>query len=327
MANAENALIKYEGGQTSTPMTALSDSGDSKTFDTGASLLSKRSGFEPVIRPDGLATGGVASVAVSGSNNVIDVSALTAYIGGTLKTVSAATDVSITRGLSTDTHCITSITVTSAGSVVAVAGTDGTAFSETRGSAGAPPLIPVGSIEIAQVRTTSVTAAPIQASEIFQVVGVHQERTDFPIYDVDYLNGSITFSAALPSIHVGAVPKGVFASFAEPIFSEIAKASDFTPSENSYSLNSTQIYGTTIGSTSATLNQASFTTYLENGITDPLVQLKGESLWFQFFPDRYQSNYILEQGKLGISRTFPAGDEIQASCTISTSSAGTEVSA
>lgn len=327
MANAENAKLQYEGGQTATPMSALTDSGDATIFNSGASLWSKRSGFAPVVRPDGLATGGVASVAASGSNDVIDVAALTAYVGGDLKTIAGQTDISITRGLTTDTHCITSITVTSAGAVVAIAGTDGTSFSETRGGTGGPPFIPTTSIEIAQVRTTSIASAPIQASEIFQVVGVHQERTDFPIYDIDYLNGNVEFSAALAPIHTGSAIKKVYASYAEPIFTDVARSSDFTPSENSYSLNSTQIYGTTIGSTSSTLNQASFTAYLDDGVTDNLVNLKGESLWFRFYPDRFKTAHILEQGKLGISRTFPAGDEVQASCTISTSEAGTEKAA
>ncbi|KZZ67867.1 hypothetical protein A3765_18555, partial [Oleiphilus sp. HI0130] len=250
------------------------------------SLWSKRSGFSPVVRPDGLATGGVVTAAISGSNDVVDVAALTAYVGGTLQTVAGQADVSITRGLTTDTHNITSITVTSGGAVVSVSGTDGTAFTETRGSAGGPPYIPTTSVEIAQVRTTSVTAAPITASEIFQVVGVHQERTDFPIYEIDYLNGRVEFSAALAAIHTGDAIKKVYASYAEPIFTDVTKSADFTPSENSYSLNSTQIYGTTLGSTSSTLNQASFTAYLEDGVTDNLIALKGESLWFRFYPDR-----------------------------------------
>lgn len=324
MANAENAKVQYEGGQTATPMTALTDSGDRTIFNTGATLLSKRSGFAPDVRPDGLATGGAVTVAASGSNNVVDVAALTAYVGGVLQTVGAQTDVTITRGLSSDTHNITSITVTDAGAVVAVSGTDSTAFSETRGAAGGPPFIPTTSIEIAQIRTSSVAAAAVASSEIFQTVGVHQERTDFPIYEIDYLNGNIEFAAAIAAIHTGNLPKKVFASYAEPIFTDISKAVDFTPSENSHSVNSTQIYGTTLGSVSSSLSQASFSAYLEDGITDPLISLKNESLWFRFYPDRYKTAHILEQGKLGISRTFPAGDEIQASCTISTSEAGTE---
>lgn len=324
MANAENAKLQYEGGQTSTPMGALTDSGDRTTFNTGATLLSKRSGFEPVVRPNGLATGGAVTPAVSGTDDLVDVAALTAYVNGTLHTVSAATDQTASRGASTNTHRITSVTVTSGGAVAMVAGTASTAFSETRGAAGGPPYIPVNSIEIAQIRLTSITSAPVQASEIFATVGVHVERTDYPIYSIDYLNGDITFAAALPAIHTGDVAKGVYASYAEPIFTDIAKAVDFVPSENSHSVNSTQIYGTTLGSVSTSLSQASFTAYLEDGVTDSLIGLKNESLWFKFYPDQYKTAHILEQGKLGITRTFPAGDEIQASCTISTSEAGTE---
>ena len=102
-------------------------------------------------------------------------------------------------------------------------------------------------------------------------------------------------------------------------------ASDFVPPETSHSVSSTQIYGTTLGSTSSTLGQGSFTAYLSNGIGDGLVGLKNQTLWFRFYPDRYASSYMLTQGKLGIARTFPAGDNIQAACTISATAAATEV--
>ena len=106
--------------------------------------------------------------------------------------------------------------------------------------------------------------------------------------------------------------------------SDVALASDFTPPETTHSVNSTPIYGTTLGSSSSTLGQGAFTAYLKDGVTDALVALKNQILWFKFFPDRYASPYILTQGKLGISRTFPAGDAIQAACTISASEAAAE---
>jgi len=55
------------------------------------------------------------------------------------------------------------------------------------------------------------------------------------------------------------------------------------------------------------------------------VTLKNEYLWFRFYPDRYNSAYMLTQGKLGISRTWPAGDNINAACTISATEAAVEV--
>ena len=109
-----------------------------------------------------------------------------------------------------------------------------------------PPLIPVDSIEIAQVRVTTSAAGAVAASQIYQVVGSHCERADFPLRTVNYDEGSVTFLDALPEIHTGTVPKKVYASYAEPIFADVALASDFVPPETSHSVTSTQVYGTTL---------------------------------------------------------------------------------
>ncbi|SOB76188.1 hypothetical protein SAMN04488490_1866 [Marinobacter sp. LV10R510-11A] len=325
MANAENAKIQYEGGQNQSALAALSDSGDATTFESGAELWSRRSGFEPVIRPDGLINGGAVSPGSAGASNTVDVSALTAYVAGVAVAASAESALMCARA-STSTHIVHSITVDATGTISTTAGTEGSAFG-ARGSAGGPPLIAVGKIEVGQVRYSVKAAAPAKASDIFQVVGLHQERYDFPIYEVDYRNGNVVFNSALPIIHTGTKSKSVYASFAEPIFADVPKGTDYVPAETSHSTSSTQIYGTTLGSTSSTLNQGSFTAYLNDGISDALVRLKNETLWFKFFPNKFQSAYRLDQGKLGISRTFPAGDEIQASCTISPESDGSDVAA
>jgi hypothetical protein len=133
------------------------------------------------------------------------------------------------------------------------------------------------------------------------------------------------FLAALPRIHAGGTPKKVCASYAAPLFAEISLASDFKPPETSHSVSSTQIYGTTLGSTSQTLGQGGFTAYLEDGVSDGLILQKNELLWFRFYPDRYKTAHLLTQGKLGIGRTFPAGDNIQAACTISATAEAMEV--
>lgn len=323
MATAENAKLQYEAGQTSTSMTTLTNSGDETTFTSSASLWSKRSGYAPVVRPNGLLTGGAITPHAS-DNDKVNIAALTLNLNGVVTSVSAGT-ATITRGLTTDTHNITSITINSSGAIAAVSGVDSTAFSETRGANGGPPLIAVDSVEIGQVRTSSVSAALVTAAEIFTVVGTHTERADYPLFDINYSAGSVTFLAALPEIHTGPTPKRVYASFAAPIFSDVQLASDFVPPETTHSLTSTQVYGTTLGSTASTLNQGSFTAYLQDGVADGLVQLKNQDLWFKFFPDRYKSAYLLTQGKLGVSRTFPAGDNIQAACTISATERATEV--
>lgn len=323
MSTAENAKLQYEAGQNATAMSALTNSGDETTFTSGASLWSGKSGYAPVVRPNGLLTGG--AVTVHADNDKVTVAALTCNLQGVVTSVAAGTG-TITRPAS-DKAKVCSITINSSGAIAVVAGTDGsgTTFSETRAAAGGPPLIPVDSIEIAQVRVTTSAAGAVAASQIYQVVGSHCERADFPLWTVNYDEGSVTFLDALPEIHTGTVPKKVYASYAEPIFADVALASDFVPPETSHSVTSTQVYGTTLGATSSTLGQGTFTAYLENGVSDALVSLKNQNLWFKFFPDRYATPYLLCQGKLGISRTFPAGDTIQASCTINAASAAVEV--
>ncbi len=318
MPTAENAKLEYEAGQSASAMGALTDSGDATLFTSAASLWSRKSGYEPVVRPDGLVTGGAVIPAVSASNDVVDVASISCYLAGVLTAVGASADESITRPASAVSK-VNSITVTSAGAIAVVAGIDGSDanFVETRGVAGGPPFIPVGDIEVAQVRMTSDTVAPIEASEIFAVVGTHRERYDFPLFNVLTNSGSVEFLSAIAKIHTGTLTKGVFASYSSPIFAQVSLASEFVPPETSHSVASTQIYGTTLGSSSSSLNQGKFTAYLQDGITDALVALKNQNLWFRFYQDKYKTAYVLSQGKLGISRTFPAGDNIKADCTIS----------
>jgi hypothetical protein len=326
MPTAENALLQYEGGQTVYAMGALTDSGDAKTFDSQASLFSRKAGLEPVVYPNGLATGGAVIPADAGGDNTVDVAALTCYLAGVKTSVGAAVNQSITRP-ATAVAKVNSITVTSAGAIAVVAGTDGSGanFSETRGGAGGPPYIPVGSIEIAQVRVASNTAAPITADQIFATTNVHVERYNYPGWSEENVTAQVVFDEALPLIHTGDLPKGVYASYADPSFVNIRLASDFVPPENTYSVSSTQVYGGTIGESSKGLGQGSFKAYLDDGIGDALVALEGENLWFRFYPNRNaaQLNYKLCQGALGLKTSYPANQSISANCTISAESAAT----
>src|SRR5512139_3103371 len=97
MSTAENAKIQYESGQDIVTFVALTDQGDHIDFRSADALWSKRSGYEPDVKPNGVATGGVVSVAVSGGNNVVDLAALTCYLAGVLTSVGADADVAITR--------------------------------------------------------------------------------------------------------------------------------------------------------------------------------------------------------------------------------------
>lgn len=330
MATSANAKIQVETGQVLVPYAAMTDSGDHQTYTLGSKVWSGASGKEPDIRPNGIVTGvDLVTPAASGTNDMVDVAAFTAYSQGVLQTVAAATDVSITRGLTTDVCCITSITMTSAGAVEAVAGTDGTAFSETRGAAGGPPLIPVDSVELAQVRTGSVTAAAVTASEIYQVVGQHTERYDYPVWEVNPIgqgrkatasaltNAYVKLATAQSLSHTGPIARKIYAQVYTPTLSDLPKAIDFKPAEKTHSVSSTQYYGGSIASASESLGQGGFTAMLTDGIMDSLVGAKDDVRTVKFFQDKNKTPYVLTQGVLGLGRTFPVAGQVQAAVTIS----------
>ena len=173
MPTAANARLDYEASQTLLPMAPLVDSGDHQTFTSGADLWSQRAGYTPVIRPNGLLTGGLMTP-TSGQNDQVDVAALTMQLQGLVLPVAGTMGIALTRGMGGDTHVINSITVTAAGSIAVLVGEEGTSFTEARGAAGGPPFIPANSVEIGQVRLPSVTSVPVTSSEILQKPGIHQ---------------------------------------------------------------------------------------------------------------------------------------------------------
>jgi hypothetical protein len=187
-------------------------------------------------------------------------------------------------------------------------------------------LIPTTSIEIGQVWVTAVASGLITAGEIRQVPGISLERSDYPLWDLDYYEGEVTFVSALPLIHTGDKAKEVHASYATPVYADVPISSDFVPPENSYSVSSQQVYQRTLGSTSASLRAGSFTAWLNDGVSDPLLSLEGETLWFRFYPSAYASPHVACQGTLGVQRTFPAGAQISAACSINAESAAINVS-
>lgn len=327
MPTAENAQLKMEVAQEPVALEILLDSGDHTIFTTSDSPISRRTGFTPIIRPNGIKTGGVITPAAALSNNTVDVSAFTCNLAGVETSVAAATGVAVVRTAGGTAFQINSITVNSAGSVVNVAGTEGAAFVETRAAAGGPPLIPVGSIEIGQVRLTSNTDAVIAASEIKQVPGSHKELASYPLYDIDYRTGEVTFVSALPLSHTGPVPKRTYAQYYTPVLIALPEVSAFKAPEESATSTSIQTYDGTRASSAKSLNQGSFNEKMQDGATDFVVQNAGLNLWYQFFPDRNISGvYLTGQGILGIARSFPADGLIDCACTISSEQKWTEVS-
>jgi len=336
MPTAENAKLEYEAGQTPVAYTALTDQGDQMDFKSAASLWSGRSGYAPVIRPNGLISG--CAVTVDAANDKINVAAGKAYIAGVETTIEAAADEDITRALTTDTHIINSVTITSEGAIDVLAGTDHTAFAAGRGEAGGPPWIPTGSIEIAQVRLTSVAEAVVTAEEIFQGPDTYTEWYFSPVWSVEYADienmvlglAGVKFASALDARHsddAGSTTAGkaVYAAYYTPTFSEIPDAYDFVPPGNTHSISSKQVYGRTKGSKSSSIQAGSFGVQLTTGVTDGMLRFVDDLLWFRFYPDENADPYILCQGYLGASQKFPADNNIEAACSIAAETVASRV--
>jgi hypothetical protein len=249
MATAENAKIQIETGQTPNAYAVMTDSGDHKIHTiSGGTVWSGKSGYTPNIRPNGIVSGRNI-LTTHASNDKVTIAAFTAYSKGVLKTVSA-TSQAITRTATADKAQIHSITMASDGSIAVVIGTisAGLTFSETRNVAGGPPYIPANDVELGQIRITDEAAAVIDADEIYQVVGTHTERYDYPLWTENNIgegeaaasaakkNAFIELASALPAIHTAAAYKQIYISYYTPILSDQQRALDYTPVENSHTV-------------------------------------------------------------------------------------------
>jgi len=336
MPTAENAKVEYEAGQDLVSFVELTDDGDHIEYNSADTLWSNRSNsdtdYSPDVKPNGLVTGGKVIPGVSGTEEKVDVAGLTCYLIGVLTTVTAAVDEAVVRPAS-GKYNKTSIQVVAAGTISMVLGSDGDAFSTVRDAAGGPPLILVGSIEIAQVWLYSDATAVIAASEIKAVPGDHTEWYNYPAWTVDRIRvenntigvAGINFLSALPLSHTAAVPKKVYAEYYTPSMAEVPNAYDFVRPANSHSVTSAQVYNGTIGTSSSSLGQGSFGAHLEDGVSDNILTLESEILWFRFYPDRLKTPYVMCQGKLGVAESYPADNSLISAFTISADTQGRRV--
>jgi len=312
---AKKALY-YEAGQTLVDFVELTDAGDRMQFDSAARRWSNAPGYTPTIRPNAIVSGGVVTPAASGSNDVVDVTAINAYLNGVDKTgtnkVAADTDVAITRGATA--YMIASIVLTAAGAIEAVEGSDSAGgFSETRGAEGGPPYIAVDAIEIAQVRLTSATAGVITADEIYAIPGVTRETLQsFSIKFSrveDRIRGyaGVQFSNALPAIHTGDLPAKVYASYYTPSFARLEAARDLEFPAVSGSVTSESFYDQTLAFESTSLGAGSFEFEAGDGVSHPYLGIKEKQTWHVLYPDELNTDVFAEcLATPYISGSFPA---------------------
>jgi hypothetical protein len=306
----------------------MSDAGDAQIFHlSGVDILSKKSGFEPDIRPNGIVSG--RNLLSPGTTvDFVKVAAFTAYSIGAEQTPSA-TNVTATRATTATYAKIISVTMGTDGAIDKVVGTEGAAFVETRNAAGGPPYIPVDDVEIGQIRVLGGTTETITVDHLKQVVGTHTERFDYPNWNINAVgdgelaetvnqkNAHIKMDAALPGAHEAGAAKRIYTKFYEPVFSELTRTLDFAAAEEAHTVTSQEFYRGTIGSVSSALGQGSFTALLNDGITDAVIAEKNQVITVKYFSDENKSAFSLTQGKIGLERSYPYDNQIQADVTIS----------
>jgi hypothetical protein len=106
-------------------------------------------------------------------------------------------------------------------------------------------------------------------------------------------------------------------SYFAPVFSEVNRAMDFVPADYTHTVSSQEYYRGSIASVSEALGAGSFTTLLNDGLTDSIVVEKNKTITVKQFPDENKSAYSLTQGRIALGRQFPVDNQIQAEVTIS----------
>ncbi len=321
--NAENGLLEMETSKTPLGITLMTDLGDHQHFGiNGVEILSHIAPSD--VRPNGVIAGvDMVSVAASAAVNKVDVAAIVCMIKGVKTPVAAEVDATITRPVG-DVAKINSITIDEDGAVAVVEGADGddANFSAVRGANGGPPLIPVDSIELAQVKVTTSAAAVITAAQIVHCTEFAESFEADPTGRGDHSEtvaarrGHVKFGRVLPLIHTGPATRRIYLDAATPNFSEIARSVDFAPAEESISGSSSQHYGGVDNSDSKSLGSAGFKAKLNDGVSDLILSARGKVRTFRFYPDRDQTPSVITQGKVATARTFPVADNIAADVTI-----------
>ena len=260
------------------------DSGDGKKFSsTGSrfSLLEKDENNidrRPVVNPDGLQSGCMAVPAVSGADNALDVYGGTVLIANSQLTVSPQTGITVSRPAASMKK-ISSVIINASAVASVIDGTDGSAYSDTRGAAGGPPYVPVGQVELATVRLDSEAAAPLTTDEIFFA----PEYTHTPAYKLLPYSASLEFASPIPLIHTGGVAKAVWVTWYEPSLTQLDVVT-VRPVSSAFEIDRAT------GSVDRTKQKSgSFVCSLSGIQTDLARRIDGSVRLFEFMPDSTQN--------------------------------------
>lgn len=210
------------------------------TLGAGKTLINMRPAKQPLAVIDGIVS--EVTVAGTGSNDEVSVSAFDYMYNGTRTSASADASVSVSRPASGEGAWVAIHVKKSDGSITATKGTDTTGSAGVGGlldtygtGAGQRPLIATTELLIALIKLSN-GAAPVASTEIFYY---DQERFDTIAYTWLPNIGGLKLNAALVALHTGAVAREVKFTgyYLDDSFTEIGTAKDWslTPSTNTVS--------------------------------------------------------------------------------------------
>lgn len=323
--SGKNGKLEIGIGVTPNLGTELTDSGDHLTYEAAEGVrfsaikTDTLGDLSPVLKADGVVRGGRVKIAVSGSVNVIDVTAITSsYIAGVESTLAAQTDVTVARPTVSD-YLISSICLDyNAGTeqIAVIQGTEGSAFSETRDAAGGPPLLAVDHIELAQVRYTAQDAAAVSASEIIAIPNQHREESNFPAFTIDHLDGEVVANSAIMVNHTGPITKAVYIDYYTETTVEVPTVSTFTPPAKTFTSTKTNTYQGVVTTEAEEQSDGSFTALIDGTSTEIVSLISGTTAYFKFYPDKDLPEYKIGIGSYGVTEDFSADGAMTASITV-----------
>lgn len=322
----KDVQVQIEVGSTFYPVQALTavtvGANAYKHYKVSTTFISARETLAPVVRLDGVISGG----AITGDatrDNAIDVAAFTANLKGVVTSVSAIEVRNLVRPTAGGNVVINAIVCDENGSVTNVAGTEGSAGG-ARGAAGGAPYIPADSILLGYVTLSDVYASGSSTITTATEVNTEsRERSDIPtskilFYDETQAVGIIELGSALVAIHgSGATYRNVYASWYSPTFEVFPDSYDLELPEEMSEIKS-RAYGDAYEESSIDIPSwsGSFNYYF-SVVKDIVDIVKNDIRWCKFFPDKDETQYWAGTGVIKASHSFPVGDTMNGSLSIS----------
>lgn len=323
----KDVQLQIEVGSTFYPIQALTATTTGtnayKKYKMSTTFVSAREDLEPVVRLDGVISGGEIT-GDAARDNAVDVAAFTAYVKGVELSVAAIEVRNLVRPASTGNVVINAIVCDENGVVSNVAGTEGAAGG-ARGAAGGMPYIPTDSILLGYVTLSDVYASGSSTISATEINTEARERSDIPTYKINFHDddadqgvGVVELGSALTAIHgAGANYRNVYASWYEPTFEIFPDCYDLELPEEISEITS-RAYGDTYQEVATDIPSwsGSFNFYFTK-VKDIVDIVKNSLRWMKFFPDKDDTQYWAGTAIVNPTHSFPVGDNMNGTMNLS----------